>query len=135
MEQDELSEERIADLVHRFYAKVRADGSLAPIFDRVIGDRWDAHLAKMCAFWSSVMRTPGRYHGNPMVAHMRLKSARPEHFVRWLQLFRETASEICPPDEASAFIAKAENIAKSLQLGMFYRPNVQPKQPQGNSAL
>lgn len=115
-----IDEAAIHALVHGFYARVREDAMLAPIFNRVIGD-WDTHLAKMCDFWSSVMLMSGRFKGNPMVAHMRLKDARPEHFTRWLALFRATAHELFADDVACAFIGRAENIARSLQLGMFFR--------------
>ena len=121
-----VSEETIHRLVHAFYAKVRADVGLGPIFERVIGDNWDAHLEKMCAFWSSVMLTSGRYHGNPMIAHMRLKTVTPAHFERWLTLFRITAQELFEPAVALAFIGRAETIAKSLQLGMFFRTERTP---------
>lgn len=117
-----IDEDAIRKLVHGFYAKVRSDAELGPIFERVIGGGWDVHLAKMCDFWSSVMLMTGRYKGNPMVAHMRLKMVRPEHFARWLSLFRATAEELFPAEIAALFIARAENIARSLQLGMFFRP-------------
>lgn len=120
---DRIGEDTIHALVHAFYAKVRKDEFIGPIFARVIGEDWDPHLARMCDFWSSVMRMTGRYKGNPMVAHMRLKMVRPEHFERWLSLFRETASELCPPEIAALFVSRAEAIAKSLQLGMFFKPD------------
>jgi hemoglobin len=118
----EISEAMIHALVHGFYDRVRADAELGPIFDRVIGDDWDAHLAKMCDFWSSVMLTSGRYKGNPMVAHLRLKMVRPGHFARWLALFGETAEALTPPVIAAQFRARSELIARSLQQGMFFRP-------------
>ena len=118
----DIDEEMIRTLVHAFYARIRSDDVLAPIFARVIGDDWGPHLAKMCDFWSSVMLMSGRYKGNPMIAHMRLKMVKPEHFARWLDLFRATALEECPPDIAVQFCARAYNIARSLKLGMFYRP-------------
>ena len=117
-----IDEAIIRSLVQGFYAKVREDPKLGPIFNRVIGEDWDQHLAKMCDFWSSVMLLTGTYKGNPMVAHMRLKMVRPEHFERWLALFREAATELCDPEVAALFVGKAENIARSLQLGMFYQP-------------
>lgn len=119
------SEAQIKALVHAFYAKVRNDRSLGPIFDRVITD-WGPHLAKMCDFWSSVMRVSGRYKGNPMAAHLRLKTVQPDHFVRWLELFAQTARELFEPALAEAFISRSENIARSLQLGMFFRPGATP---------
>jgi hemoglobin len=121
-----IDEETVRALVHGFYARVRADAELGPIFERVIGDDWEPHLAKMCDFWSSVMLTTGRYKGNPMVAHMRQKRIRPEHFVVWLDLFRQTAREIASPEVAAQFCDRAENIARSLQLGMFFRSDAQP---------
>ncbi len=124
-EQTRPSESQIAALVYAFYGKVRADETLGPIFNRAIAD-WDPHLEKMCAFWSSVMRMSGRYHGNPMAAHMRLKSVEPEHFQRWLALFGETAREVCPPEMAAQFQTKAQTIAHSLQMGMFWRPQAAP---------
>ena len=79
------SEAMIQALVHGFYGKIRIDSELGPIFNRAIAD-WDPHLEKMCAFWSSVMCMSGRYHGNPMATHLRLKTVRTEHFQRWLAL-------------------------------------------------
>ena len=80
----------------------------------------------MCAFWSSIMLMSGRYHGNPMQAHMRHKAIKPEHFAHWLELFRHAVSEVAPCEIANLFIARAENIARSLQLGLFYRPGARP---------
>jgi hemoglobin len=120
-----VTESMIRQLVHAFYAKVRQDAELGPIFAPVIGQDWDPHLEKMCAFWSSVMLTSGRYKGNPMPAHLRLKMVTPAHFERWLSLFRATAKDLFAPDIAQAFILRAENIARSLQLAMFYRPEVE----------
>ena len=122
----QITEEMVATLVHAFYARVRADAAIGPIFARVIGEDWDAHLAKMCDFWSSVMLLTGRYKGNPMIAHMRLKMIRPAHFERWLALFRETAQTVCPPEIAALFIGRAENIARRLQMGMFFHPEEGP---------
>ena len=119
----DINDAMIHALVHGFYDKIRADAELGPIFNRVIGDDWDTHLAKMCDFWSSVMLTSGRYKGNPMVAHMRLKMVRPEHFTRWLALFGETADALTPPAIAAQFRGRSELIARSLQMGMFFRPD------------
>jgi hemoglobin len=41
-----------------------------------------------------------------------------KHFDRWLELFRETARSVCPPRAAARFIARAENIARSLEMGI-----------------
>ncbi len=118
-----ISEDGIRRLVDTFYAKVRADAVLGPIFDRAIGSEWDLHLAKMRDFWSSVMLTSGRYHGNPVLAHLRTKGIEPHMFARWLALFGETCGELFEPELAAAFQVKAERIAESLKLALFYRPD------------
>ena len=117
----DITDASLRELVHRFYAKVRLDPEIGPIFNGAVAD-WDEHLAKLTDFWSSVMLTSGRYKGNPVVAHARQKRILPAHFERWLALFRETCGEIFSPEAAAAIIARAENIGKSLQLALFYRP-------------
>ena len=68
-----ISENAIRHLVDTFYAKVRADPALGPIFERAIAGDWGPHLARMRDFWSSVMLTSGRYKGNPVAVHLRLE--------------------------------------------------------------
>ena len=112
-----VTEPMIHALVHAFYDKVRADEVLGPIFAARIED-WGPHLGKMCDFWSSVTLMTGRYHGMPMPVHARLDGVGPEHFQRWLQLFMETAAEVCPPEAAALFADRAQRIAQSLQMGI-----------------
>lgn len=111
-----ITEAMIECLVRGFYDKVRADAVLAPVFDARIRD-WEPHLQQMCAFWSSVALMSGRYHGTPMVKHMPLP-VDAEHFDRWLELFEQTAREICPPQAAAHFVERARRIAASLELGI-----------------
>lgn len=111
-----ITEGMIEQLVRAFYARVRADDVLGPIFGARIRD-WEPHLAQMFAFWSSVALMTGRYHGTPMVKHMRLP-VDAGHFDRWLALFEETAREVCPPEAAAHFMERARRIASSLEMGV-----------------
>lgn len=111
-----IDEDMIRALVHAFYDRVRSDPLIGPIFEARIED-WDAHLVRMCAFWSSVALMSGRYHGRPMEKHAPLPIDAP-HFDRWLALFGETAEEICPPAAAAHFKMHAGNIARSLEMGV-----------------
>jgi hemoglobin len=43
---------------------------------------------------------------------------RPEHFDRWLELWRETADDVFEPELAERFRAKADRIAESLKMGL-----------------
>jgi len=69
MKIDQISEDGIRRLVDEFYARVRADTELAPIFYRAIPGDWGLHLATMRDFWSSVAE---RYKGNPSAVHLRM---------------------------------------------------------------
>lgn len=113
-----VTEAMIREVIHAFYGNIRTDPALGPIFNRVIGDDWDAHLAKMCDFWSSVLLMTGRFKGSPMLAHARIADIRPTHFARWLHLFRQTVERLCPPAASALFVEKSEMIAQSLQMGI-----------------
>lgn len=116
MERTGITEAMIEHVVRAFYAKVRADEMLAPVFDARIQD-WEPHLSQMCAFWSSVLLMTGRYHGTPMAKHMPLP-VDADHFDRWLELFGRTAREVCPPEAGTHFVERAKRIAASLELGI-----------------
>jgi hemoglobin len=119
-----ITEPAIAALVERFYGKARRDPVIGPLFETAVED-WDEHLGRLCDFWSSVMLTSGRYKGNPMGAHVK-HPIEPEFFERWLALWHETAGEVFAPDAAAQFDLKAERIADSLKLALFYRPGSIP---------
>lgn len=123
MKEEQITEETIVTLINRFYAKVRTDAQLGPIFLQAIGDddkTWAFHLRKMYDFWSSVMLASGRYHGNPFQKHLVLPSFDNKLFDRWLSLFEETAREIHPHKIATLYIEKSQRIAQSLKLGLSY---------------
>ncbi|MDP0930080.1 group III truncated hemoglobin [Paracoccus onubensis] len=116
MDETGLDEDTLRDLVHDFYAKIRRDPVLGPIFATRIAD-WGTHLERMVSFWSSVALMTGRYHGRPVPAHTPLPIDG-RHFERWLGLFRETAREVCTPAGAAHVIERAERIARSLHIAI-----------------
>lgn len=127
-----IDEGMIRDLVHAFYGRVRLDSVLGPVFERAIGEGWDAHLAKLCDFWSSIMLATGRFQGRPMQAHNRLSDIRSEHFGRWLALFEATAGEVCPRAAAVMFVERSRMIGRSFELGLAVsRGELPPLQQQG----
>jgi hemoglobin len=111
-----IDEAMIERLVRTFYGRARLDPLIGPIFENKVHD-WERHLRRLCAFWSSVALMSGRYHGQPMVAHLPLPIDTP-HFDRWLGIFAETAREVCPPAAAAHFLERAQRIAESLELGI-----------------
>jgi hemoglobin len=116
MSEQRITEEEIATLVDRFYAKVRLDSEIGPIFNAIVGD-WPHHLATLKDFWSTVLLTTGRYKGDPMMTHLQLPLD-PDHFERWLVLFAETANEVLPADHAATVIAKSQRIAQNFRAGI-----------------
>ncbi|MCB1461289.1 MAG: group III truncated hemoglobin [Nitratireductor sp.] len=108
-----LDDDVLECLVARFYEKARQDPLLGPVFARHVRD-WEQHLERMSLFWSSVALMTGRYHGRPIEAHCGLGVAA-EHFERWLELFDETAEEICPPAGAEHLTSKAQAMAKVIR--------------------
>jgi hemoglobin len=112
-----IDEKLIGQLVDQFYAAVRNDDILGPVFETRIED-WEKHLEKLRGFWSSVVLMTGRYKGQPMPVHIAITEISDIHFERWLRLFAETASNICPPDAAALFIDRSRRIAQSLKLGI-----------------
>ncbi|WP_255200092.1 MULTISPECIES: group III truncated hemoglobin [unclassified Sulfitobacter] len=117
IDKTDLDQGMLADLVHRFYGKFRADIVLGPIFASRITEL-EPHLERMVAFWSSVALMTGQCHGAPVPTHALLPVTR-SHFDHWLSLFRGTAyDETCPPAGAAHVIERAERIARSLHMAV-----------------
>ncbi|MDB5898520.1 MAG: preprotein translocase subunit TatC [Ramlibacter sp.] len=117
------TEDEVAGLVHAFYARVRRDDLLAPIFNAHVDD-WERHLATLVDFWSSILRRTGRFTGAPMPKHAVLPGLNAELFQRWLQLFRETAGAQSNQAMATQACVMAARIAESLWMG--YQINQDP---------
>lgn len=106
-------------LVDVFYGRVRDDALIGPVFRGALEGRWDLHLDKMVAFWSSIVLGSKSYRGNVMQAHKSFEHLSGEHFSRWLTLFFATLDDLFEPQAAFAFAEPAIRIAESLQLSLF----------------
>lgn len=116
-----IDEAGIHRLVHGFYDAVRLDPVIGPVFNReIVAERWPEHLAKMCAFWSSVLLRTDGYQGRPLRPHLMLPDLSDAHFQRWLGLFRRTAREVFDAEAAAAVIAFAERIAQSFRMSIAF---------------
>lgn len=109
----------IVQLVDTFYARVRDDAVLGPVFDAKLAGHWHEHMPRMYRFWTKVLLGTGEFQGNVFGTHMALSGIETEHFVRWLTLFRLTAIEVFDADGAAEAMLVAQRIASSLQLGFF----------------
>ena len=124
-----LDEAVLEHLVRNFYATARHDEIIGHLFDGVTD--WDKHIAKITTFWSSVGLLTGRYHGQPLVAHLPLP-LEPSHFARWLVLFEQTARDTCSPAGAHYLMEKAHRIAKSLEIGVAVSRSCRPVRAPGH---
>ncbi|WBY03816.1 group III truncated hemoglobin [Ramlibacter tataouinensis] len=113
---DLCTEDEVQRLVHDFYAKVRQDPLLGPVFDAHIQD-WTPHLARMVDFWSSALRGTARFRGTPMPKHVALPELNPELFRRWLSLFAATTAALGNPALQQRADELAHRIADSLWYG------------------
>jgi hemoglobin len=103
--------------VETFYGKIQQDELLGPIFNERIGD-WPAHLARMKAFWRSVLHNSGEFAGNPMIKHIVIPGLELRHFSHWLELFYQTLRDAEGDPEATALVGgRARMIADSLLTG------------------
>jgi hemoglobin len=115
---EEVDEHDLARLVARFYAAVRTDALIGSAFNDAIDD-WPAHLDKLTAFWSSLMRMSGRYKGAPMAAHLKHRARiTRQMFERWLTLWREATDAEMPPAVAALMQIKAERIAQNFKFAL-----------------
>lgn len=106
--------EDVKDLVDTFYARVRKDADLRPIFEDVAKVDWEGHLPIMYAFWEMILLGGNAYKGNPMTPHLQLNRLFPltdAHFAKWLHLFYETVDELFKGDKAEEAKSRATNIA------------------------
>jgi hemoglobin len=101
----------IETLVTEFYSKVRQDEKLAPVFAHV---DWHHHTPIIINFWSSLLLGDQSYQGNPFQKHIKLPID-PQHFERWLHLFKQTLQENFEGEKADEAMDRANSIAKMFQ--------------------
>ena len=74
-----LTADQIDTVVRKFYAAVRQDPDLAPVFANHIHD-WAEHENKIASFWRNAILRERSYAGNPMQKHHAAGDVKPEHF-------------------------------------------------------
>ena len=100
-------------LVNNFYAKVKVDTLIGPIFLDVAKVNWDEHMPKLYSFWEDLLLGTNSYRGRPFPPHMHL-GLKPEHFKRWLELFFETVNEHFTGLKAEEAKARALRIGRNF---------------------
>lgn len=108
-------------LVHTFYAKIREDDLLGPIFNgQIPAEKWPEHLSKLTDFWETNLFGIAKFKGNPTGKHKGLDKSlgytiEQVHFGKWLQLWFETINELYEGELAT----KAKDAARKMSTGQF----------------
>ncbi len=119
MPYDTVDRGKIEELVHKFYASVLKDDTLAPFFIKALGDdlkngKWHEHLNTLCNFWMLMMTGLSPYGGHPYPPHAFLGPLTREDFEQWLKLFKETLDTLFIPEISDKFYKKAEVLAEQF---------------------
>lgn len=109
----------ITRLVHGFYADVRKDPLLGPVFEKALHGRWEAHLKRLVDFWSTVMLGTRSFKGDVFGKHMALEDVTPAHFAAWVGLWQQHTNRLFAPDVAHHLQIAAHGIARNLFRGYF----------------
>ena len=120
---DISSREDVLLLVRSFYAKVRKDDLLGPIFNAVIQD-WEHHFEHLTDFWQTNLFFEKKYHGNPLQKHIDVDAKiggtiNEMHFGVWLNLWFETINELFEGEVAEIAKSRARNMGTYIHLNIF----------------
>lgn len=116
-----LCRSQIEHVVTAFYARVRRDPEIGPVFlDRLSDDAgiWRTHEAKIADFWANAILHERSYNGNPMMVHSGISTIKPQMFTRWLDLFDDTLAQELSAEIAAQWSALAHRIGRGLRMGV-----------------
>ncbi|RTL21916.1 MAG: group III truncated hemoglobin [Burkholderiales bacterium] len=117
-----VTREDLRKVVDSFYAEVRQDERLGPVFASAVGDGWGPHLERMTEFWSTVALGTRTFKGNVYQKHVELSEQHdvvPEHFLRWITLWHKHTAALLPAPAAEELQATAAGIGRNLFYGFF----------------
>ena len=106
--------EGISKLLRHFYADVRQDPLIGPIFNAQIKD-WKHHLEIIASFWETLIGGPRTYARPMPMKHLPLQ-LKEEHFERWLFLWQANCRAQLPIDAAREMIGLAHHIGHKLRM-------------------
>jgi hemoglobin len=107
-------------LMVAFYAKATTDDLIGEFFTDVVPFDLRHHLPVIGDFWESVLlgtQAYRKHNRSPLQLHAELDAIEPlhpEHFDRWLELFRETVDELFAGPRADFAKLRSAMIAKRM---------------------
>ena len=115
------SRKEVSLLVNAFYAKIRKNELLGPIFNgHIPDDKWPEHLSKLTDFWETNLFGVAKFKGNPSAKHVQVDanmnhSIDQVHFGKWLEIWFQTIDELFDGELAT----KAKESARRMATGQF----------------
>lgn len=113
----DLTRTDISRVVAVFYARVRGDAVLGPVFAAHVRD-WTAHEEKITRFWASAILFERSYDGNPMQVHLQAGNVKAAHFTHWLELFDAVLHAELPEPQRTQWSLLVHRIARGLSYGV-----------------
>jgi hemoglobin len=116
-----ITADEIDTVVTAFYARVREDEILAPVFFQSLPSEprvWVVHEEKIAAFWRNAILFERSYNGNPQKVHAERDAVEAEHFAVWLALFDEVLKEKLHAEQAASWSDLAHRIGRGLKMGV-----------------
>ena len=109
---------RLRTLVHAFYADLRQDEDIGPLFERAIGGDWQTHLDRMVEFWATLVLGSRSFTGDVFGRHMGIDGLTPPMFERWQALWKKHTEALFDPARAAELQGIAAGIARNLVRGL-----------------
>ncbi len=125
--------EKLAVLLQHFYADVRQDQFLGPVFRQHIHD-WPAHLIKIAEFWARLTGGPSNFIGSLPLKHAPL-GLEAGHFDSWLGLWETNCSRYLASSEAREMTQLARLIGRRLQTIVGAEMQTEHRPPSGASGV
>jgi len=110
-----IGQERGADVVDQFYERVRQHPTLQVPFALV--EDWPEHKAILTHFWWNTLGGERYMDYRYAVASKHMAAGfTPELLADWLTLFKQTLSDVLPPELAEPWLERARLIGQSLTM-------------------
>ncbi|MDB4088712.1 group III truncated hemoglobin [Flavobacteriales bacterium] len=120
------SRSEVFELVNTFYARIRKDDFLGPIFNKMLATEeiWVEHLEKLTDFWETNLFAVMKFKGNPMAAHQKVDKAfnhsiTQDHFYEWLKLWNSTVDSLFEGEKAKLAKERARRMSTHLHINMW----------------
>lgn len=114
-----ITRENLETLVTLFYHKAMEDTKIGHFFVLELGEdieneEWIKHIDILVDFWASVFLDDPEYTSDPYGPHFSISNLQSEDFIRWMEIFSQTADTVYIADTAQRFKDKGAFYSKEF---------------------